>query len=168
MFAGLFRSYNKIAKRGDDLPEIKLLEAQEEQFALYRFEGMKKMDAYRKAYPECDKQERTIRKYADRLENKVANRLKELRAEVVQTSKWRLEKVMREFERIYEKCMEDRPVTKFNKYTKELEIIGTTFEFQGAIRCLENIARLQGFYVEKVEQKGEFVIKVIPPDFGGV
>jgi predicted transcriptional regulator len=99
---------------------------------------------------------------------KISSRLKELQNAVAEKNGWTREKLIKDFEKVKEKCLQEVEVTAFDKETGTH--VGTgeyVFKEQGVIKALENIGKLLGMYEEKIKHSGEInIIKVKPPKFG--
>jgi len=134
------------------------LTAKQEGFVLSILEGKSQVDAYKANY-DCSKmKDDAIYVNASKLTKnaKVALRLEGLRNEQAKESKWTLEKLIDEFVAVKEKCMQEEPVTKYDKELGEwIETGEYVFKEHGVIKALENIGKLLGHYEEKIKHSGE-------------
>jgi hypothetical protein len=134
------------------------LTPKQEKFVQGLFSGLSQRQAYKQAYNAEKMLDATIDKKACELikESKLSGRLRELQAEDTQNSKWTREKLIAEFEALKAKCMQEVPVLdRGGEPTGEY-----VFKEAGAVKALENIGKLLGMYVEKVEQTGDSTMTV--------
>jgi len=134
------------------------LTAKQEGFVLSILEGKSQIDAYKANY-KCDTMSDDalyVRASEVMKNSKVSVRLEELRNEKAKESKWTLEKLIDEFVAVKEKCMQEEPVTKYDKELGEwIETGEYVFKEHGVIKALENIGKLLGHYEEKIKHSGE-------------
>ena len=129
------------------------LTAKQEGFVLSILEGKSQIDAYKDNYSYKNMNDNTIYVNACRMmkDTKISLRLKELRQQKANESKWTLEKLINEFVAVKEKCMQevevlDRQGNPTGEYV---------FKEHGVIKSLENIGKLLGHYEEKIRHSGE-------------
>lgn len=120
------------------------LSPKQESFVLSVFEGDTQAEAYKKNYNCKNMSDNAIYREASLLLNeernpKIAQRLQELRNEASEKSQWTVERLIKEFEEVKDKCMKEFEVSKYSS----------------VIKALENIGKLCGHYTEKVEHSGE-------------
>lgn len=135
-----------------------MLTAKQEGFVLSILEGKSQIDAYKDNYSTKNMNDNTIYVNACRMmkATKISLRLKELRQQKANESKWTLEKLIDEFVAVKEKCMQEEPVMKYNKELGEwIETGEYVFKEHGVIKSLENIGKLLGHYEEKIKHSGE-------------
>lgn len=140
------------------------LTPKEERFVQGLFAGLSQREAYKQAYNASKMQDNTIdnKAYILANSNEIRVRLKELQDEMKEQNKWTVQKLIEEFEEIKERCKTAKPVLDFNgEPTGEYR-----FDANGAVKSLENIGKLMGFYTDKVEHSGTIQIKIKPPRFG--
>ena len=140
---------------------MKLTDKQE-RFVQGLFRGLSQREAYKQSYDAKNMKDETIDVRACKLvkEYKISQRLQELRDEQTRESKWSVDRLIKEFEEVKRKCMQEEEVMKFI----DGEWVGTgeyVFKDTGAIKSLENIGKLIGAYEreEKEEKPIEVVIK---------
>jgi hypothetical protein len=131
------------------------LTPKQEKFVQGLFSGLSQRKSYIEAgYSTNNKPDSYIDKEACLLakNRKVIERLTELQDKVANDNLWSKERLIKEFEEVKKKCMQEVEV---EVYDKELcEMVGTgeyVFKENGVIKSLENIGKLCGHYVEKVE-----------------
>lgn len=123
------------------------LTASEEKFAQGLFRGLSQRKAYYEAYPNSKKwKENTVDSRACELakERKITGRIKQLRDRITKKSEWTVDRLIKEFEELKQKCIEHED-----------------FKDAGACRSLENIGKLIGAYdkEESEEKPIEVIIK---------
>ena len=124
--------------------------------------GASQADAYRRSYKAQNMSDNAIYREASLLLNaranpKIAQRLAEIRQEVVDETKWTVERLIDEFVAVKEKCMQAVPVyDQWGKETGEYK-----FDSAGANTALKNIGQLLGFYIVKNQNIGAVPVKIV-------
>lgn len=135
------------------------LTPKEEKFVQGLFSGLSQRKAYKQAFDSENMQDSTIDRKACELakESKITARLKELQNEVTEKNVWTIEKLIKKFEEIGEKSLdEDEVVGRNGKPTGFFK-----FDSGGANKAYENIGKLLGMYTEKIKHSGNIGVTII-------
>lgn len=134
------------------------LTVKEEAFVQGLFSGLSQRKSYKEAYNTDRMKDETIDVKACNLAktDKIRIRLAELQDKVANDNLWSKERLIKEFEEVKKKCMQEIKVEVYDK--ESCEMVGTgeyVFKENGVIKSLENIGKLCGHYVEQVKLSGE-------------
>ncbi len=128
------------------------LTVKQERYVQGLFKGLSQRQAYKEAFENSlNWKDSTIDSRASELskDSEILGRLKELQQEEAQKNKWTREKLIQEFEEVKNRCMTAIPVLNSEGVpTGEYK-----FEHSGANKSLENIGKLMGMYIDKIESK---------------
>ena len=147
------------------------LSRQQEGFIQSLLEGKKQVDAYRDNYSCKNMSNKSIYEEASKLRKNpnVSPRYEKLKEELdkelLKETMWSKERLIKEFEEVKKKCMQEVEVEIYDK--ESCEMVGTgkyVFKENGVIKSLENIGKLCGHYVEQVNHSGEVAttINIVP------
>ena len=130
------------------------LTPKQEKFVQGLFSGLSQRQAYRESYSAENMSDKVLDNKASLLYKKgeVRVRLTELQDKVANDNLWSKERLIKEFEEVKKKCMQEVEVEIYDRDSGGM--IGTgeyVFKEGGVIKSLENIGKLCGHYVEKVE-----------------
>ena len=125
------------------------LTVKEEAFVQGLFSGLSQRKAYKEAYNTDRMKDETIDVKACNLAktDKVRIRLQVLQDKVANDNLWSKERLIKEFEEIKNMCKALEPI--LDREGNETGLC--KFDSGGTIKSLENIGKLCGHYVEKVE-----------------
>lgn len=133
---------------------MSVLTKNEEEYVQARFEGLTQRQSYYRAYPHSKKwKEASVDNRAYLLEKKgeILSRLQALRDVQAEKSHWTVEKLIKKFEEVHARCMQEVEFDKTGK-TKDGKMANIyKFEHSGANTSLKNIGELLGYYVKKVD-----------------
>lgn len=140
------------------------LTVKEETFVQGLFKGLSQRQAYKSAYKCKNWKDTTIDNKACLLakKNEIMKRLHELQQKQAEKSSWTVERLISEFDKVRSKCMQEEEVMIYDKCSKGY--VGTgeyVFKEHGAIKAMENIGKLLGYYKEKIEHSGEIKMPTI-------
>ncbi len=135
------------------------LTPKQEKFVQGLFAGLSQRKAYKEAFNAENMSDNLIDKEACILakNSKVSVRLKELQDARAKENGWTIDKLINEFEEIKDMCKTAKPVYDYNgEPTGEYR-----FDSNGAVKSLENIGKLLGFYTEQIKHSGNIGVKII-------
>lgn len=115
-------------------------------------------ESYKMAYPSC-KKDSTARTNGSKLltNTNILQYIDKIKQEIAERNKWTRDKLINEFESVKTKCMQEvEVIDRFGNPTGEYK-----FDSLGAIKSLENIGKLCGFYEEKVNHKGFVPVTIV-------
>jgi phage terminase small subunit len=135
------------------------LTAKEEKFVQGLFSGLSQRKAWKQAFPEDASTNETIDNNASKLakRNEIIARLTELQDEVKEKNVWTIERLIKKFEEIGEKSLDEEEI--FDRNGKPTGLL--KFDSGGANKAYENIGKLLGFYTEQVKHSGETGVRII-------
>ena len=137
------------------------LTPKQQKFADYYIASGNGSESYKKTYSGCKKDD-TARVNASKLLTKanICEYIATKREEIAKENKWTMERLIKEFEEIKDRCMENIPVLD----REGLPTGEYKFEHSGANKSLENIGKLLGYYTDKVEVTEKHIVVDIEDD----